>query len=148
MFILFVVLSSVAFAALIAGFSWGLVVRGRTSTRKGPEIYGELMEEKMDREALRKGGAQLARKAASGGKGVAWEREAEYSWGEIRCMLREHRLRKALPPLLVLGGMIGLTLFLGLALLVRLRWKIFGLGLLAFTAYAVYLAVQGWRESD
>ena len=118
MVVIFVVLAAVAAVMLGAGIALGVMDRGRTTVRKGPEIYGEMMAESMHRDTLREGEIPIAQKVFATGKGVAWERGASYSVPEIKTMLREGNYRGALPALLVMAGLVGLPLFLGLAVLV------------------------------
>jgi hypothetical protein len=76
------------------------------------------------------------------------DREAEYSYAEIKKMLVEGRFQQALPALLVMAGMIGLTFFLGLALLTRSGTLIAGVILLAFSLYCAYLILTGFIHKD
>jgi hypothetical protein len=148
MFILFLALTIVFTLVLVTGFVWGLIVRGKTTKESGPEIGAELMRDKMDRDSVQEGKVPVAGKAFFVGKGFAVEREAEYSYAEIKQMLRAGDVRQALPALLVAAGMIGLTFFLSLILLVKLPNKIYGLVILAFSLYCVYLIIAGFIRKD
>jgi hypothetical protein len=132
----------------LSGFVWGLIVRGKTTKESGPKIGAELMRDKMDRDSVQAGKVPLAGRAFFVGKGFAVERTAEYSYAEIKQMLRAGDVRKALPALLVVAGMIGLTFFLSLILLVKLSNKIYGLVILAFSLYCVYLIIAGFIRKD
>jgi hypothetical protein len=148
MFILFL-LATIFFALLfLTGFIWGLIVRGKTIKESGPQIGAELMREKMDRDSIQEGKAPVAGKAFFIGKGVAVEREAEYSYAEIKQFLKAGDMRQALPALLVILGMIGLTFFLALTLLAKLSNPIYGIVVLAFSLYCAYLVIAGFIRKE
>ena len=143
MFVATVLLGSISFIVFVTGFVWGLIERGQTRRAQGPEVGAEMMAEKMGRETAASGKTPLVQKTAFVGTGWAVEREAEYSWGEIRAAIRGGRIRTVLPALLGAAGMLAFMFFLSLALLIRVHNKIYGGVVLAFTLYALYIAVRG-----
>lgn len=151
MFILYLMLTIVFGIVFLSGFVWGLIVRGKTTKESGPKIGAELMRDKMDRDSVQAGKVPLAGRTFFVGKGFAVERTAEYSYAEIKQMLRAGDVRQALPALLVGVGMIGLTFFLSLTLLTgfsNLICKIFGIVLLGFSLYCVYLIITGFIRKE
>ena len=148
MFIFFLLLTILCGLVLVAGFVWGLIERGKTTQRSGREVGAELMAEKMEEGSPGQGKMPLARRTWFRGKGVEVEREAEYSYAEIKKMLGEGRFQQALPALLVMAGLVGLTFFLGLALLSLSGALIPGLILLGFSGYSVYLILAGFIRKD
>lgn len=148
MFIFFLVLSIFAGTVLAAGFTWGLITRGTTTRRSGREVGAEIMADKMSEDSLGQGRIPIVQRTWFRGKGVAVEREAEYSYAEIKKMLVEGRFMQALPALMVMAGLVGLTFFLGLALLFLAGALIPGLILLAFSVYCVYLILTGFIRED
>ncbi len=108
------VLSVVLFVVSLA---WSLAVRGKTTTRTGADIGAERMTEKMDFESGMAGRPSVRRGAKFWGSGWAAERTAEYSWAEVKQMLRERRVVEALPPLLGMASVLGVATFGGLSML-------------------------------
>jgi hypothetical protein len=143
MFVAAVLLGSVSFVVLVTGFVWGLIERGQTRRAQGPGVGAEIMAEKMGRETATSGKTPLVQKTGFVGSGWAVEREAEYSWSEIRAAMRGGHIRTVLPALLVCAGMLGFLSCLSLALLLRMDNKIFGGVLLIMTVWGFYLAVRG-----
>ena len=148
MFIFFLLLTIFFALFLIAGFIWGLIVRGKTTKSSGREVGAELMAEKMNDSNLGTGKTPLARRTWFRGKGAEVDREAEYSYTEIKKMLEDKRFLDALPALLVMAGVVGLTFFLGLTLLTRAATLVPGLVLLAFSVYAAYLILAGFIKDE
>jgi len=146
MFILCLALTIVFGVMLIVGFAWGLAERGKTTKRSGSEVGAELMAERMAGDAAKAGKMPVVRKAFFRGKGIAVEREAEYSYAEIKQRFREGGVRQVIPALLGMTGMLGLTFFLSLTLLTGLSNKIYGLVVLAFCGYCVYLLIAGFMR--
>ena len=144
MFMLFLALTIVFAFVLVTGFVWGLIDRGQTTRRSGSEVGAELMAEKMTQDSDMEGKTQVTGQTWFRGKGVAVDREAEYSYAEIKRRLQEGDTWTVLPALLVMAGMVGLTFFLALTLLVGLSNKIFGLIFLLFGLYSVYLIIRGF----
>jgi len=147
-FIFFLLLTILFGLALVAGFVWGLIVRGKTTKHSGREVGADLMAEKMDAATLGTGKKPLAGRTWFRGKGVEVDREAEYSYSEIKKMLGEGRFLEALPALLGMAGIVGLTFFLGLTLLTGRATLIPGLILLAFSVYAAYLILAGFIKDE
>jgi hypothetical protein len=148
MFVATVLLGGVSFIVFVTGFVWGLIERGQTRRAQGPQVGAEMMAEKMGREASTSGKTPLAQKTAFVGSGWAVEREAEYSWTEIRAAIRGGRVRTVLPALLGAAGMLAFMFFLSLALVIRLHNKIYGAVVLTITLYALYIAVGGLIEES
>ena len=130
---------------------WGLAVHGKTTTCIGAEIGAELMTEKMDFESGMEGRPSVRRGAKFWGSGWAAERTAEYSWAEVKQMLRQGRIVEALPPLLGMASVLGVATFGGLSMLLwpsaPLIVDLFGVIFLAAAAYALYLMIRGWLKA-
>ena len=130
---------------------WGLAVRGKTTTRTGADIGAELMTEKMDFESGMEGRPSVRRGAKFWGSGWAGERTAEYSWAEVKQILRQGRIVEALPPLLGIVSVLGVATFGGLSMLLwpaaPLIVVLFGVIFLAAAAYALYLMIRGWLKA-
>lgn len=149
MFVLFVVLAGVSFAVLVTGGLLALRARGQVSKRTGPGIYGEMMEERMHRDAVRDGAIPLATGVVATGKGVAVEATASYTVPEIRRAVREKRWGAALPALLIMAGLVLGIAFTGLAIAVRVTgdFRYAGWMLVGMAAYGVYLVASDWRKA-
>ena len=148
MFIFFLLLTIFFGLVLVAGFVWGLIVRGKTTKRSGRDVGAELMGEKMDDGMIGPGKKTLVRRTWFRGKGVEVDREAEYSYSEIKKMLSEERFLEALPALLVMTGIVGLTFFLGLTLITGVATLLPGLIFLAFSVYSAYLILAGFIKDE
>lgn len=146
MFIFFLSLTILFAIVLIAGFVWMLVTGGKTIKRSGPEVGAEIMSESTADDLPQEGEITVAEKTWFRGTGVAVKREAEYSYGDIKQQFRQGGLRAVLPVVMTMSGLVGLTLFLGLTLLVGLSDKLFGVFLLAFSAYCAYLILRGFLK--
>lgn len=148
MFILWVTLAGLGFAALVAGGAWALAERGVTTRRTGAEIGAELQAEKMERDARIAGRTPLTSRTAFVGKGWAIERTATFSSEEIVRRFRSGELRPLVPGLIGFGGMVALLLFGSFALLTRPGYyRLGGAVLLLFLVYGLYQFVSGLREA-
>lgn len=143
MFIVVIMLGGAGLVVFLAGCAWGLIERGQTRRARGPEIGAEMMAEKMGSDAATSGKTPLAQKTAFVGTGWAVEREAEYSWSEIRTALQAGNIRAVVPALLAGAGMLMFMFCLALALLIRLHNKIYGGIVLGIALYALYITVKG-----
>jgi len=119
-FTLFLVLTGLGAACMITGFTWLLVTSGQTRRRSGPEVGAETMAGQMGDE-----GEELASGTVFKGTGVAVSREAEYSYAEIKRLIRERR-PEAIPLLLAAGGLLGFVLFGAFALWFGIEDKVMG----------------------
>ena len=108
LFILFLALTGLSVVALIAGTVWSAVVFGQTRRRSGPEVGAEMMAERMARES---GGHVGPQYVTFKGKAVAVEREASFSFAEIKQQLMAGQWLDMFPVLLAMGGFLGLFLF-------------------------------------
>ena len=148
MFIFFLLLTIFFALVLVVGFVWGMIVRGKTVTRSGREVGAELMADKMDADLQAPGKKTLFRRTWFRGIGVEVDREAEYSYTEIKKMLGEERFLEALPALLMMAGIVGLTFFLGLTLITGVATLVPGLFFLAFSVYSAYLILAGFIKDE
>ena len=126
MTILFVLLAA-SLILFILGFAWIMVLRGHTTRRSGAEVGVEYLEEEMARRDLRAGKGSLGRKAWFWGKGWAVEREAAFSYKELKNMWREGSYGAVLPMALVIVGMMSSIILGGVVLLLGLGNPIPGL---------------------
>jgi hypothetical protein len=144
MFIFFLLLTVFFGLVLVIGFAWGLIVRGKTTKRSGQDVGAEIMADKMDEGMQGPGKKTLFERTWFRGKGVEVDRESEYSYSEIKKMLVEGRFLDALPAMMLMAGIVGLTFFLGLTLITGAATLVPGLILLAFSVYAAYLILSGF----
>jgi len=108
MFILFLALTGLSVVALIVGTVWTAVVSGQTRRRSGPEVGAEIMAERMARDSE---GHTRPQYVFFKGKAVAVEREASFSFAEIKQQLMAGQWLDIFPVLLAMGGFLGLFLF-------------------------------------
>ena len=135
----------------VVSLVWGLAVRGKTRTRTGADIGAELMNERMDFESGMEGRPSVRRGAKFWGSGWAAERTAEYSWAEVKQMLRQGRVVEALPPLLGMASVLGVATFGGLTMLLwpsaPLIVDLLGVFFLAAAVYALCILIRGLRAA-
>lgn len=145
MYLLFLILTLLFGAALVAGFVWFLVGAGRTTRRRGSEVGAEIMGAVTDQEEDDQSqiSIPIAEKTWFRGTGVSTHREASLSYAEIRRQLEAGNLRQVLPALLLIVGVVGATFFLGLTLLAAGVDAIFGLFFVGFSLYVAYLVGLG-----
>lgn len=132
---------------LFIGFVWALIVRGKTTHRSGAEVGAEFMAEKMARQARLDGKTALARKTWFWGKGWAINREASYSYAEVKAMWRDGAYGALLPVALLAVGMLGVMFAGGLLMLVTLPFRIPGLIVLAAGLYGAWLMFTRIRRA-
>ena len=111
LFLIFTVLSAIV---LLIGCVWTLVLYGRTRRRSGPEVGAEVMAGSM-RDGL--AGKPVVQYTAFKGKAVAVEREASFSFADIKTMVRQGQWGRVLPVLMAIAGMWGLLFFGSISLL-------------------------------
>lgn len=97
MSVLFLVLTGLSVVALLVGTVWTAVVFGQTRWRSGSEAEAEFMAEQ--------------RIAFFKGKAVAVDREATFTFAEIKQRLKTGQWQPMFPVLLALGGFVGLFFF-------------------------------------
>lgn len=142
------VVAGVAFLAMtVVGFGLALTRRGKSRVRKGPEIYAEMMAERMARE--NRGRPGVAQAGVGYGTGIAWDRTAVYTLPEIKRAIRDRQYGLVLPALLGMGGLLGTVAFGGvaLALLVSGNGRYAGLFLLAIALYGSWIIVGDYRRT-
>lgn len=142
-----IILLSLSLVSLLTGGAWTLALRGHTTTRSGPQVGVEYLEEEMARKALRGGKASVARKAWFWGKGWAVEREAAFSYAEIKAMWNKGAFGALLPMGLLMGGFVGSMVLGGLLMALRLSTPLPGLFVLAAGLYAAWLIGSGIRRA-
>ncbi len=142
-----IVLLTASLIAFAVGTVWTLALRGHTTRRKGTEVGAEMMEEKMARRAFHEGRASLGRKAWFWGKGWAIEREAAFSYAEIKAMWRKGSWGGILPMGLLMVGMLGSIILGGLLLLLTLSTPIPGILVVAAGLYGAWLVGAGIRRA-
>ena len=157
MYPVFLILTILFGAALVAGFIWFLVSSGNTTHRSGPEVGAEIMDAVTDQEEDEDGQVSmpLAEKTWFRGTGTAVRSEGGMSFAEIRRQLdagTPQGVRQVLPALLLIVGVVGTTFFLGLTLLAASASSppegggveaIFGLVFVGFGLYVAYLVGSG-----
>jgi hypothetical protein len=138
-FDLFLALAILSLIALIVGFIWLLISRGRTTRRRGREAGAEIMTGlgAEDDEAI-----PLIEKSVFVGTGVKVTRDVEVSFGDIKEMLRDRQWRGVLPALLVIVGLFGLIVFGVLALWLKLDDKFIATVIAAVVLFT--MARIGW----
>lgn len=139
MFAIVMVFAAISLIALVAGVTWWLAVSGRTTRRSGPDVGAEIMGGAAADDD--QPGIALLEKSAFVGQGVKVEREAEVSSAGLKQMLRLRQWRAAIPPLLAMGGLLGLVVFGALALWMKLDSKVLGTAILAIVLFTVARAV-------
>jgi hypothetical protein len=108
MFILFLVLTGLSVVALIVGTVWAAIAFGQTRRRSGPEVGAEIMADRMARDSE---GHTRPQYVFFKGEAVAVEREASFSFAEIKQQLMAGQWLHLFPALLAIGGFLGLFLF-------------------------------------
>jgi hypothetical protein len=146
MFIFFLILAIVFGLALIIGFVWGFIARGKTLQRTEPDARDGGMSDRMNVDRLKQDKIQIPVTGNTGffGKTIEGEGNADLSFIDIKKMLAGRKLRQALPPLLMMTGVVGLTFFLGVTLLTRADTLVTGVILLAFSIYCAYMILTGF----
>jgi hypothetical protein len=135
---LFLALTGLSVLALIVGTIWTAVGFGQTRRRSGPEVGAEIMAERMARDSE---GHTRPQHVFFKGKATAVEKEASFSFAEIKQQLRAGQWLQMLPVLLAIGGFLGLFLFGSVAAWLGIENKLLA-GLIAIVAlYALVRAV-------
>lgn len=142
-----IVLLAASLIAFVVGSVWTLALRGHTTHRKGAEVGAEMLEEKMARRAFRENRASLGRKAWFWGKGWAMEREATFSYAEIKAMWQKGSWGGLLPMGLLMVGMLGSIILGGLLLVLTLSTPIPGILVLAVGLYGSWIVGTGIRRA-
>jgi hypothetical protein len=138
LFILFLALTGLSVVALIVGTVWTAIVAGETRRRSGPEVGAEIMSERMVRHSESHTRPQHV---FFKGTGVAVEREASFSFAEIKQLLMAGQWLDIFPVLLGMGGFLGLFLFGAAAAWLGIENKVVA-GLIVIVAlYALIRAV-------
>jgi hypothetical protein len=130
---------------LIAGFMWGFIARGITARRTGSEV-GDVPAEEINGNSPEQGRMQIpiTGVASFSDKKFELEQDTENSYTELKKILSDKKFKRALPPMLMMTGVVGLTFFLGVTLLTRSSTLIGGVVLLAFSMYCAYLILTGF----
>jgi len=138
MSILFLALTGLSVVALIVGTVWAAVGFGRTRRRSGPEVGAEAVAERMARDSE---GHTRPQHVFFKGEATAVEKEASFSFAEIKQQLRAGQWLQMLPVLLAIGGFLGLFLFGSVTAWLGIENKLLA-GLIAIVAlYALARAV-------
>jgi hypothetical protein len=132
---------------LLIGAVWLVIERGKTKTRRGPEVFQEVFESRMKRQALLSGRPTLFQKTWTKGTGVAWEIEASMSYGEIKAALLLGQYRKAAPGLMIFAGILGTMIFAGLTILLMTSLKIFGALVLGMGVFGTIQCANWFRRA-
>jgi hypothetical protein len=141
MFILFLALTGLSVVALIAGTVLTAILFGRTRWRSGPEIGAELMAERMARES---GGLGKPQHIFFIGKGVAVDREAGFSYAQIKQRLMAGQWLLMFPVLLAIGGLLGLFLFGSVAAWLGIEDKLVAGAVVVVAFYALFRIVSNF----
>lgn len=142
-----VVLFVTSLCTLAVGAVWTIVLHGQTTHRSGTQVGAEYMEERMSRQAFREGKTSVGRKAWFWGKAWAVDREAAFSYGEIKAMWKKGSYGAVLPMALALTGMVSSIILGGFLLWVTLDNPIPGLFVLALGLYGAWLIIGGIRRA-
>ena len=141
MFILFLALTGLSVVTLIAGTVWTAVVFGQTRRRSGPEVGAEIMAERMARDSEGHVGPQYV---TFKGKAVAVEREASFSFAEIKQQLMAGQWLHMFPVLLAMGGFLGLFLFGSVAAWLGIENKLVAGLIVVVALYALIRTVSAF----
>lgn len=123
MFLLWLTLTVTSAVVLATGFVWIMISSGETRVRNGEQVGAETMASGVDEDDE---GLTLREASTFKGEAIGLQREASFSFGEIKALLRARRWRQALPLLLTMGGLAGLLLFGALALMAGLEDRLVG----------------------
>ena len=145
--IVLIVMLVISLVSFIVGLAWTLALRGKTSRHTGAEVGAEMMAEKMARQSLLNGKTSLGRKTWFWGKGWAVEREASFSYAEIKVLWQKRAFGALLPIVLVIVGMLGMILLGGLLMLLTLPSRIPGTIILMAGFYGVWMVLNGIRKA-
>ena len=133
MFVFFAVLAGMSGIITIAGAIWALVVAGKTTHRSGPDVGAEIMSgqlfDSMDDTGASRTGTVFV------GKAAMIEREATFSFHELKADMQAGQWSNVAPVVCVLAGFLGLLFFGGLAVLGLVSVLVGGV-LLAMGLYA------------
>jgi hypothetical protein len=141
MFILFLALTGLSVVTLIVGTVWTAVFFGQTRQCSGPEVGAEMMAERMARDSE---GHVKPQHVFFKGKAVAVEREASFSFAEIKQQLMAGQWLDMFPVLLAIGGFLGLFLFGSVAAWLGIENKLVA-GLIVIVAlYALIRTVSAF----
>jgi hypothetical protein len=134
MFVLAILLAVLSGLTLVAGMAWALVRFGRKAVRSGPEVWKEMQPQ---------GQIQLGY-----GTGVAVESSVSMRLCDMKSAWKSGRRREVMPFFMGMAGLLGLFLFIGMALLLASSnvVKIVGGVLLVGFAYGVWFTVTGLNE--
>jgi hypothetical protein len=141
------VLLAITVVILVVGMAWTLVLRGHTTRRAGADVGVEYLEEEMARRTLRSGRTSLGRRAWFLGKGWAVEREAAFSYKELKVMWRKGSYGALLPLTFVIVGMLGSIILAGVVLLIGLSNPIPGTFVVAVGIYGAWIVISGIRRA-
>jgi hypothetical protein len=145
MTILFIVLTVLSLAALVAGMAWALATSGETRRRSGPDVGAEIIADRMEDEHDE--ATTIAQRTAFKGKAVKVEREASFGLADVKHQVAAGQWREALPVLLALGGLVGFLLFGSLVALLAIESKLIGGAIVIVAAYAVVRIVLALRRA-
>ena len=132
---------------MIFGVAWALRFRGTTTRREGAEIGAEIMAENLDRRSRMDGEHPLFQKTFFIGKGWAINREAAYSYKEIKEKLGTKDYLPIIPVFIMFIGILGLSIFLGLLMFEVFDSKVYGFFYFIFLIYGLYVVVSGFIKS-
>lgn len=132
---------------LAIGTAWLVMERGRKTTRRGPEVFQEVFESRMKRQALLSGRPTVFQKTWTKGTGVSYEIEASMSHGEIKAALLTGQYSKAAPGLMIFVGLLGTIIFAGLTLLSMTSLKIFGAVVLVLGVIGTIQCANWFRQA-
>lgn len=134
MFVLSIVLAVLSGLAFVTGAVWAVCRFGQKVVRSGPEVWKEMQP---------KGDIQLGY-----GTGVAVESSASMRLCDMKTAWKNGLRREVMPFFIGMAGMLGLFLFIGLAMVLArtTEVRIFGWIVLAGFAYAVWFTVSGLNE--
>jgi len=139
MVFVFVAGAALSLVLFVLGIGLALKDRGRRSTRRGPEVYQELVDSSRARDDLGDERGTHRRWSKAWGDGFELRGDAEYTWPEMIRAWRARDWRFLAPVLLSSAGALGMLVFCGCALLLASdgELRLFGCAFLVFTFFMI-----------
>ncbi len=129
--------------ATVAGFTWILATRGKAVPQRSIATQSAAtMEGPAPQPGPAAGPSPVASQAEAGVEDEA-RRKPEPIAAKIIAAIRAGKFRQVLPPLLAILGLVGVTFFGGLTLIVSATNYLVGLPLIGFSLYTGYLVFSG-----
>ncbi len=144
MVIVLVAITIIFALATVVGFTWILATRGKAVPQRSVATQGAAT---MEGEAAPQPcpAAERSPVTSEAGPGVEAEarRKTEPIAAKIIAAIRAGKFWQVLPPLLAILGLVGVTFFGGLTLIISAANYLVGLPLIGFSLYTGYLVFSG-----